>query len=60
MEDIYKDFDPVLRAILSHVPEGDLKIWPFFDMPKAPTWIKGRLAMMGDAVHPFTPCEMLP
>lgn len=32
-----------------------LKVWPLYDMDTLPTFVKGRLAIMGDAAHPFTP-----
>lgn len=35
-------------------PES-LKVWPLYDMDTLPTFVKGRLAIIGDAAHPFTP-----
>ena len=35
-------------------PES-LKVWPLYDMDTLPTFAKGRLAIIGDAAHPFTP-----
>jgi 2-polyprenyl-6-methoxyphenol hydroxylase-like FAD-dependent oxidoreductase len=36
---------------------AELKVWQLLDMGKLPTWTNGRLALLGDAAHPFTPRE---
>jgi hypothetical protein len=55
MINIYKEFMPVVTEILSEVDEDSLKVWPLLDMDQLPTWISGRLALIGDAAHPFLP-----
>ncbi|KAI1368724.1 hypothetical protein F5Y08DRAFT_335290 [Xylaria arbuscula] len=52
---VFRDFDPVLKRLISKVDESELKVWQLLDMEKLPSWTKGRLALLGDAAHPFTP-----
>jgi 2-polyprenyl-6-methoxyphenol hydroxylase-like FAD-dependent oxidoreductase len=53
--EIYKDFHPSILALLDKVDPGEVKIYPFFDMAQLPTFAADRLAVIGDAAHPFTP-----
>lgn len=32
-----------------------LKVWKLLDMEVLPNWVKGKLALLGDAAHPFLP-----
>lgn len=52
---VYKDFDPACLALVSKADPTSLKSWKLLDMPVIPTWISGRLALLGDAAHPFLP-----
>ena len=52
---IFKDFGPRIAALISHVDDKSLKLWSLLDMEVLPTWVSGRLALMGDAAHPFLP-----
>ncbi|KAI0974292.1 hypothetical protein F4678DRAFT_486179 [Xylaria arbuscula] len=52
---VYEDFDPALKALISKVDESALKVWQLLDMKKLPSWTRTRLALLGDAAHPFTP-----
>jgi 2-polyprenyl-6-methoxyphenol hydroxylase-like FAD-dependent oxidoreductase len=54
---IYGDFDPALKALISKVNPTELKVWRLFDMEPLETFYKGRLVLIGDAAHPFMPCE---
>ncbi|KAI1356335.1 hypothetical protein F5Y01DRAFT_323784 [Xylaria sp. FL0043] len=51
---VFKDFDPALKRLISKVDESELKVWQLLDMEKIP-WTRIRLALLGDAAHPFTP-----
>ncbi|RYP65816.1 hypothetical protein DL771_008117 [Monosporascus sp. 5C6A] len=53
--DVYKGFGSKVQSLLSLVDDSTLKIWTLLDMARIPRWIKGRLALMGDAAHPFLP-----
>jgi 2-polyprenyl-6-methoxyphenol hydroxylase-like FAD-dependent oxidoreductase len=53
--DVYKTFDATVKALLEMVDVSGLKVWTLLDMDRIPTWYKGRLALLGDAAHPFLP-----
>lgn len=53
MLQIFKDFHPSVGAILEKAE--DPKVWKLLDMENMPSFINGRLAVMGDAAHPFLP-----
>jgi 2-polyprenyl-6-methoxyphenol hydroxylase-like FAD-dependent oxidoreductase len=55
MLEVYKDFDPAVLALLGKADPESLKVWKLLDMPILPTWINERLALLGDAAHPFLP-----
>ncbi|KAK9776912.1 hypothetical protein SCAR479_06313 [Seiridium cardinale] len=52
---VYQNFDPAVKHLISKVDPAELKVWQLLDMDKLPTWTKGKLALIGDAAHPFTP-----
>ncbi|CAJ2501729.1 Uu.00g045820.m01.CDS01 [Anthostomella pinea] len=52
---VYEDFDPALKKLISKVDPAELKVWQLLDMEKLPSWTKDKLALLGDAAHPFTP-----
>ena len=52
---VFRDFDPSIKALLSKADPATLKVWNLLDMDKLPTFAHGRLALLGDAAHPFTP-----
>jgi salicylate hydroxylase len=55
-EDMEKDFShwgDSVHSILSLMIKTD--IWALFNHPKAPTFYKGRAALLGDAAHASTP-----
>jgi hypothetical protein len=51
---IYQSFDSSVRAIIEKA-EDDIKVWKLLDMDKMPTFVHERLALLGDAAHPFLP-----
>ncbi|KAJ6029972.1 uncharacterized protein N7446_000965 [Penicillium canescens] len=53
--DVYKHFNPQVRKLLAKADPQSLKLWPLLDMETLPTWVEGRLAILGDAAHPFLP-----
>jgi 2-polyprenyl-6-methoxyphenol hydroxylase-like FAD-dependent oxidoreductase len=52
---VYEGFDPRLLALAKKADPTAMKVWQLMDMEKLPTWTKGKLALLGDAAHPFTP-----
>ncbi|KAK4497067.1 hypothetical protein PRZ48_011516 [Zasmidium cellare] len=50
----FAGFYPAARKSLSYADE-DLKVWQLVDMDQLKQWNKGRLALIGDAAHPFLP-----
>ncbi|TVY78161.1 6-methylsalicylic acid decarboxylase atA, partial [Lachnellula suecica] len=56
MEDMFNDFSgwgESVQKVLSLMEKPD--VWALFDHPPAPTYYKGRFAMLGDAAHASTP-----
>ena len=52
----FADWDDFARKQVELVPtDANTLGWPVWQMPLAPTYIKGRVAMMGDAAHATTP-----
>lgn len=52
---VYKDFDPAFISLISKADASSLKTWKLLDMDVLPTWTNDRLALLGDAAHPFLP-----
>lgn len=48
---------PDLQAILRAAPEGEgaWQCWHLFDRPDAASWVRGPMALLGDAAHPMLP-----
>lgn len=55
MLEVYKDFEPAVLKLLGMAEEETLKVWELLDMEALPTWTAGKLVLIGDAAHPFTP-----
>lgn len=55
MTSIYNNFGPAVRAVLAHADPEKIKLYPLMDMEPLPKWTTGRLALIGDAAHPFLP-----
>lgn len=55
MLEIGSSFAPGVRALLEKAPEEVLKLWTLLDMEVLPSWTNERLALLGDAAHPFLP-----
>lgn len=52
---VYDEFDSAVVAMLSKADPKTLKVWTLLDMDEIPEWSKDRLALIGDAAHPFLP-----
>lgn len=52
---IYEDFDPAMLALIKKADPETLKVWKLLDMETMETWVRDKLALLGDAAHPFTP-----
>ena len=57
--DVYADFREDFRALLEKADPKTLKVWNLLDMDVLPTWVNGRLALIGDAAHPFLPHQLV-
>lgn len=53
--DVYKDFNDSLLQLIGMADPETLNVWELLDMDVLPTWISNRLALLGDAAHPFLP-----
>ncbi|KAL4865541.1 hypothetical protein BDV12DRAFT_211035 [Aspergillus spectabilis] len=53
--EVYKNFSPQVLKLLSKADPATLKVWPLLDTDDLPTWVEDRLAVLGDAAHPFLP-----
>ncbi|KAK5663371.1 hypothetical protein OQA88_3799 [Cercophora sp. LCS_1] len=52
---VYADFDPRIRTLISKVDPSTLRVWQLLDMDQLPTFFTSKLVLLGDAAHPFTP-----
>ena len=52
---VYKDWHPTILKILKMADEDTLKVWDLLDMAQLSTWTEGKLVLIGDSAHPFTP-----
>ena len=50
-EEEYRDWDPVVRRVISHAK--DVKHWKLAEVPRLPRWTSksGKVVLMGDAAH---------
>lgn len=56
----FKEFPPDVVALLNKADPQTIKLWQLLDLPALNTWVNGRVALLGDAAHPFLPCMHLP
>jgi 2-polyprenyl-6-methoxyphenol hydroxylase-like FAD-dependent oxidoreductase len=59
MLEVFKDFEPAMIKLLSMADEETLKVWELLDMEQMPSWTEGKLVLIGDAAHPFTPRKLI-
>ncbi|VUC30777.1 unnamed protein product [Clonostachys rosea] len=53
--EVFGAFGPQVKEMLELADSTTLKVWSLLDMDRIPHWYKGRVALMGDAAHPFMP-----
>lgn len=51
----YADFAPHLLDLIRTIPKGELFKWGLRDRRPLEHWVRGRVAMLGDAAHPMVP-----
>ena len=57
MRSNYDTWNPMVQSAMDSVPLHTLSIWPFYTVPKLPTWrsLMGRVVIVGDAAHAIPP-----
>ena len=55
MLQIFDGFDPTILRLLGKADPQSVKVWKLLDMDLIPQWNHHRLALLGDAAHPFLP-----
>lgn len=53
LQEAYSGFHSDVQSVISACPE--VHKWALFDRDPLPTWVKGRVLLVGDACHPMTP-----
>lgn len=52
----FQDWDPFVQKLVSLVPgDASTRGWSIWEMPPAPTYVKDKVVMIGDAAHASTP-----
>ena len=49
----FEDWAPAVREMVTAVPQSDR--WPLYTLPPVSRWSKGRVVLIGDAVHTMLP-----
>ncbi|KAL2175645.1 uncharacterized protein P884DRAFT_227661 [Thermothelomyces heterothallicus CBS 202.75] len=55
MLQMYEDFCPLVHRMLNLVPDGEVCEWKLRVHKPLPTWVRGSVALLGDACHPTLP-----
>ena len=50
-----EDWPEFTQQLVEATPRESLVYVPFLDRPPSKVWGKGRILLLGDAIHPFTP-----
>jgi 6-hydroxynicotinate 3-monooxygenase len=50
----FEGFDPACQRLID-LADGEVTKWAFFERPPQPTWMDGRIVLLGDACHPMKP-----
>ena len=51
----FAEFHPAIIQLLEKIGEDQVSLYSLYDMEQLPTFVAGRMALIGDAAHPFTP-----
>ncbi|KAI5793078.1 putative salicylate hydroxylase [Geopyxis carbonaria] len=51
----FAGWNPTVTKLLNYVPAGDVLEWTLYSHAPLPTWVEGRVALIGDACHPMLP-----
>ncbi|GAM34173.1 hypothetical protein TCE0_015r01579 [Talaromyces pinophilus] len=52
---VFKGFDQTILTLFAKANPQTVKVWKLLDMDVIPQWHHHRLALIGDAAHPFLP-----
>ena len=52
---VYRDWSEGFKAALDKADPESIKVWKLLDMATLDTYVHGKLALLGDAAHPFLP-----
>jgi len=58
--ELLQGFDPVLQRLVEKAGPAALQARQNLDREESAWWVNGKLALLGDAAHPFTSREYLP
>jgi salicylate hydroxylase len=54
----FKDFSPLVVNMLKKAQ--NVKCWQLLERDVIPSWVKGRVCLVGDAAHPMLPRKLSP
>ncbi|KAK3897610.1 hypothetical protein C8A05DRAFT_47840 [Staphylotrichum tortipilum] len=54
---VFRDFDPHLKALIAIADPPSIKVWPLLDMRPLVDWSRDKLVLIGDAAHPCLPYQ---
>lgn len=52
---LFSDFEPTVGQLIAALPGGRCHTWGLFARDPLPSWVTGRVAVLGDAAHPMLP-----
>ena len=55
LKDHFSEFAPEVQQLLAAVPGGRCHKWGLFARDPLPSWVRGRVTVLGDAAHPMMP-----
>lgn len=52
--DLHKDDLPIINQIINHT-QGEIGMYPIYDIPRLPRWSNQQILLLGDAAHATSP-----